>query len=188
MRALTLPKEPWPRTLSSSNWDGSAFSQPSFTWWVIGISLYVPSSYTDNKRRLRCTTCCSRARSAVLTQCEKDSPSSMGSSMTWCPLICRHTRFHQKVSERASAATNLHHPSFLTEQDCDTGRCPPTHTALKLISQTKLVTCKKKKKKGFTFQLVSYGGPTVWNPYSKYIQLSSFHPPHIKPLIIIILS
>lgn len=45
---LTLPKEPWPRTLSSSNWDGSAFSQPSFTWWVIGISLYVPSSYTNS--------------------------------------------------------------------------------------------------------------------------------------------
>lgn len=45
---LTLPKEPWPRTLSNSNWDGSAFSQPSFTWWVIGISLYVPSSYTNN--------------------------------------------------------------------------------------------------------------------------------------------
>lgn len=45
---LTLPKEPWPRTLSNSNWDGSAFSQPSFTWWVIGISLYVPSSYTNS--------------------------------------------------------------------------------------------------------------------------------------------
>lgn len=44
---LTLPKEPWPRTLSNSNWDGSAFSQPSFTWCVIGISLYVPSSYTN---------------------------------------------------------------------------------------------------------------------------------------------
>lgn len=45
---LTLPKEPWPRTLSSSNCDGSAFSQPSFTWCVIGISLYVPSSYTHS--------------------------------------------------------------------------------------------------------------------------------------------
>lgn len=36
---LTFPKEPWPRTLRSSNCVGSAFSQPSFTWWVMGISL-----------------------------------------------------------------------------------------------------------------------------------------------------
>lgn len=85
--------------------------------------------------------------SAVLTQCEKDSPSSMGSSMTWCPLICRQTRFHQKDSESASAATNLHHPSFLAERDDDTAWCAPTHTGLKLILQIKLVTCQKNKQK-----------------------------------------
>lgn len=145
-RPLTLPKEPWPRTLSSSNWDGSAFSQPSFTWWVIGISLYVPSSCTNSKQAWRHTP--SRAaglppRFVILTQCEKDSPSSMGSSMTWCPLICRQTRFQQKDSERANTATILPHPSFLAEQDGDTGWCTPTCTALKLISQTKLVTCRK---------------------------------------------
>lgn len=145
-RPLTLPKEPWPRTLSSSNWDGSAFSQPSFTWWVIGISLYVPSSYTNSKHAWRHTTRLpvplAAPQVAILTQCEKDSPSSMGSSMTWCPLICRQTRFQQD-SERANAATILHHPSFLAEQDSNTDWCTPTHTALKLISQTKLVTCRK---------------------------------------------
>lgn len=41
---LTFPNDPCPRTLSSSNCAGSAFSHPSFTWWVIGISFTLPSS------------------------------------------------------------------------------------------------------------------------------------------------
>lgn len=42
---LTFPNDPCPRTLSSSNCAGSAFSHPSFTWCVIGISFTLPSSY-----------------------------------------------------------------------------------------------------------------------------------------------
>lgn len=101
--------------------------------------------------------------SAVLTQCEKDSPSSMGSSMTWCPLICRQTRFHQKASERANAATNLHHPSFLAERDCDTAWRAPTHAGLKLIWQIKLVTCKKQNKtKKITQKNIKLLSPFNW--------------------------
>lgn len=42
--AHTLPKEPCPRTLRSSNCRGSAFSDPSFTWCVMLISLIGTSS------------------------------------------------------------------------------------------------------------------------------------------------
>ncbi len=44
---FTLPKEPWPSTLQSSNCRVSAFSEPSLTWCVMLISLTKPSSYED---------------------------------------------------------------------------------------------------------------------------------------------
>lgn len=115
-------------------------------WWEFPYRSLRPTQTVKKQATSHTGTSCPAAGawSAVLTQCEKDSPSSMGSSMTWCPLICGQTRFS---SEGASAATNLHrHSSFLAELDCDTGWCAPTRTALKLIPQTKLVTCKKPTK------------------------------------------
>lgn len=110
--ALTLPKEPWPRTLSSSNWDGSAFSQPSFTWWVIGISLYVPSSYSHTHSKSMRHTHNAAGKStymhtypktpnpSLLTQCVKESPSSMGSSIIWCPLTwSQNNKCHQSLQQ-----------------------------------------------------------------------------------------
>lgn len=44
LQSCTLPKEPCPRTFLNSNWRGSAFSDPSFTWWVMLISLNCMSS------------------------------------------------------------------------------------------------------------------------------------------------
>lgn len=50
---LTLPKEPWPSTLQSSNCRVSAFSEPSLTRWVMLISLTEPSSYEGDIRCMR---------------------------------------------------------------------------------------------------------------------------------------
>lgn len=143
--------------LSHDGWLGSPY-----------MSLH-PTQTVDIRDVVRHTSQCgSGVWSEVLTQCEKDSPSSMGSSMTWCPLICRQTRFHQKDSERASAATNLHHPYLLAEPECDTAWCAPTHTGLKLILQIKLVTCKGTNRKTQNSQHLSAGVVlvVVWSPYS----------------------
>lgn len=48
----TLPKDPCPSTLSSSNWEASAFSEPSLTTWVMLISLMSPSSCENRKEKL----------------------------------------------------------------------------------------------------------------------------------------
>lgn len=47
---VTLPKDPCPKTLSSSNWEASAFSEPSLTTWVMLISLMSPSSWRVQNR------------------------------------------------------------------------------------------------------------------------------------------
>lgn len=41
---ITFPYEPCPNTFNSSNWEGSAFSKPSLTWWLMSISFTMPSS------------------------------------------------------------------------------------------------------------------------------------------------
>lgn len=48
--AVTFPKDPCPNTLSSSNWEASAFSEPSLTTWVMLISLMSPSSWRGQNR------------------------------------------------------------------------------------------------------------------------------------------
>lgn len=56
---LTFPNDPCPRTLSSSNCAGSAFSHPSFTWCVIGISFTLPSSCDFKANRINSKQACS---------------------------------------------------------------------------------------------------------------------------------
>lgn len=48
----TLPKDPCPSTLSSSNCEASAFSEPSLTTWVMLISLMSPSSCKNRKEKM----------------------------------------------------------------------------------------------------------------------------------------
>lgn len=48
---ITFPYEPCPSTFSSSNWEGSAFSKPSFTWWLMSISFTIPSSCKGNNKK-----------------------------------------------------------------------------------------------------------------------------------------
>lgn len=44
----------------------------------------------------------------ILTQCEKDSPSSMGSSMIWCPLTCsQNHEFHQRSQQQLRLSQSL---------------------------------------------------------------------------------
>lgn len=47
---VTFPKDPCPKTLSSSNWEASAFSEPSLTTLVMLYSLTSPSSWRVEKK------------------------------------------------------------------------------------------------------------------------------------------
>lgn len=182
---LTLPNEPWPRTLSSSNWEGSAFSQPSFTWWVIGISLYVPSSCTQTvgvkiQDRTHQTQCVPRP--SLLTQSENGSPSSIGSSMISCPLTCSQTHnINQGTWTRWAPSQDLSGLVFKRSWTVTAS----AHANARAYEgapwpKNERVTCVALP------PLVLRGSciccQTVWTPYSKPVQLSSLHPAPIEPL------
>lgn len=50
---ITFPYEPCPNTFNSSNWEGSAFSKPSLTWWLMSISFTIPSSCKGKNKKTK---------------------------------------------------------------------------------------------------------------------------------------